>query len=112
MVGGRGVFAAEGNGAARVQVVQHQDQPSPPRQALVQQVLDGVPVQRLIVLQELGARLTVDGQLEYSVPANGRVVVRKADYEVNMITFEDRDYFQTLRTKMGWGQHNGGVNSE
>ena len=62
--------------------------------------------------EEPGARLTVDGQLEYSVPANGRVVVRKADYEVNMITFEDRDYFQTLRTKMGWGQHNGGVNSK
>ena len=60
--------------------------------------------------EEPGARLTVDGQLEYSVPANGRVVIRKADYEVNMITFEDRDYFQTLRTKMGWGQHNGGVN--
>jgi NAD+ kinase len=59
---------------------------------------------------EPGARLTVDGQLEYPVSAGGKVVVRKADYEVNMITFEDRDYFQTLRTKMGWGQHNGGGN--
>ena len=61
---------------------------------------------------EPGARLTVDGQLEYFVPADGRVMIRKAGYEVNMITFEDRDYFQTLRTKMRWGQHNGGVNSD
>ena len=61
--------------------------------------------------EEPGARLTVDGQLEYSIPANGRVVVRKADYEVNMITFEDSDYYQTLRTKMGWGQNNSGHQS-
>ena len=57
---------------------------------------------------EAGARLTVDGQLEYPVSSGVKVLVRKADYEVNMITFEDRNYFQTLRTKMGWGQHNGG----
>jgi NAD+ kinase len=56
---------------------------------------------------EPGARLTVDGQLQYPLSVGGQVVVRKADYQVNMITFENRDYFQTLRTKMGWGQYKG-----
>jgi len=56
---------------------------------------------------EPGARLTADGQVEHPVSQGGKVVITKADYEVQMVTFEDRDYFQTLRTKMGWGQHDG-----
>jgi len=36
--------------------------------------------------------------------------IEDCDKDPNNINEEDRDYFQTLRTKMGWGQHNGGVN--
>ena len=61
---------------------------------------------------ESGARLSVDGQLEYRLKSSDTLLIRKADYEINMISFEDRDYFQTLRTKMGWGQNNKVENKE
>lgn len=49
-------------------------------------------------------RVAVDGQVEEKVSASAVIYVRRAPYDVRMITFEDRDYFHTLRTKMGWGQ--------
>ncbi|MFQ6674271.1 MAG: NAD(+)/NADH kinase [Fidelibacterota bacterium] len=49
-------------------------------------------------------RLAVDGQVEEKLSVGDSLHVRRAPYDVQMITFEDRDYFRTLRTKMGWGQ--------
>jgi hypothetical protein len=31
------------------------------------------------------------------------VEITKAEFDINLVDFEDRDYFQTLRAKMGWG---------
>ncbi|MBF89422.1 MAG: NAD(+) kinase [Candidatus Marinimicrobia bacterium] len=56
-------------------------------------------------VNESGARLSVDGQLEYNLNYGDIIFIRKADYCVNMISFEDKDYFQILRSKMGWGQN-------
>ena len=34
---------------------------------------------------------------------SSKVEITRADYDINLIDFEDSDYFETLRTKMGWG---------
>lgn len=49
-------------------------------------------------------RLTVDGQEKYDLSPDATLYIRRAPYDIHMITFEDRDYFQTLRTKLGLGQ--------
>lgn len=48
--------------------------------------------------------ISVDGQIASELDADSRVVIQKAPYSASLITFEDANYFQTLRTKMGWGQ--------
>ncbi|MFQ6675409.1 MAG: NAD(+)/NADH kinase [Fidelibacterota bacterium] len=53
---------------------------------------------------ESDLRLAVDGQTEVRLSRSHSLVVRRASHDVKMITFEDRDYFRTLRSKMGWGQ--------
>ena len=49
-------------------------------------------------------RLTVDGQEKYDLSPDATLYIRRAPYDIHLITFEDRDYFQTLRTKLGLGQ--------
>ena len=45
-----------------------------------------------------------DGQVHESLDPNCQVEITKSDYVVKLIDFKDSDYFQTLRTKMGWGK--------
>ena len=49
-------------------------------------------------------RLAVDGQIQEQLTVDAKLLVRRAPYDTQMISFEDLDYFHTLRTKMGWGQ--------
>tara|TARA_B100000029_G_scaffold25250_2_gene24903 strand:- start:10450 stop:11331 length:882 start_codon:yes stop_codon:yes gene_type:complete len=49
-----------------------------------------------------------DGQIHESLDPTCTVEITKSDYKINLIDFEDCDYFQTLRTKMGWGQRGDG----
>jgi len=53
---------------------------------------------------ESEVRIAIDGQEQEKIAPDTIIRVRRASYDVQMITFEDRDYFHTLRTKMGWGQ--------
>ena len=46
----------------------------------------------------------VDGQINESLNPSCSVKITKADYEISLIDFNDKDYFETLRTKMGWGK--------
>ncbi len=48
--------------------------------------------------------VTVDGQLIEYLTDQQRVVINKAEYKIQMIVFDDSNYFQTLRAKMGWGR--------
>jgi len=48
--------------------------------------------------------VTVDGQLIEYLTDQHRVVINKAEYKIQMIVFDDSNYFQTLRAKMGWGR--------
>lgn len=52
----------------------------------------------------LEMRLTVDGQIQKTVLPDAKILIRRAPYDVQMVTFEDRDYFRTLRTKLGLGR--------
>ena len=45
-----------------------------------------------------------DGQVHESLDPYCKVEITKSDYDVKLIDFNDSDYFQTLRTKMGWGK--------
>ena len=47
--------------------------------------------------------LITDGQLHELLTAKDTVLITDSDFEIGLIDFEDDDYFQTLRTKMGWG---------
>lgn len=45
-----------------------------------------------------------DGQIHETFDPSSQVEITKSDFQINLIDFEDCDYFQTLRTKMGWGR--------
>ncbi|MFQ6616132.1 MAG: NAD(+)/NADH kinase [Fidelibacterota bacterium] len=53
---------------------------------------------------ESDLRLAADGQVEKRLSGDDSLLIRRASHDVQMVTFEDRDYFRTLRSKMGWGQ--------
>lgn len=50
------------------------------------------------------AALSVDGQVCEYLDCHSIVYIQKASHEIYMIDFKDANYFQTLRTKMGWGK--------
>ena len=47
--------------------------------------------------------LITDGQLHEAVDPGDIVSITNSNFEIGLIDFKDSDYFQTLRTKMGWG---------
>tara|TARA_Y100000768_G_scaffold167413_1_gene125385 strand:+ start:562 stop:1446 length:885 start_codon:yes stop_codon:yes gene_type:complete len=47
--------------------------------------------------------LITDGQLHKTLDYKDTVIITNSDFEIGLIDFKDSDYFQTLRTKMGWG---------
>ena len=47
--------------------------------------------------------LITDGQLHKKLNYKDTVNITNSDFEIGLIDFKDSDYFQTLRTKMGWG---------
>ena len=44
-----------------------------------------------------------DGQLHEPLSTDDTVLITNSDFEIGLIDFSDNDYYQTLRTKMGWG---------
>ena len=67
-----------------------------------------VPADSTIVLEfpntEESILFIADGQIHESLDPSCIVEITKSDYDVSLIDFKDCDYFQTLRTKMGWGK--------
>jgi len=45
-----------------------------------------------------------DGQIHEILDSSCTVEISKSDYNVSFIDFDDTDYFETLRKKMGWGK--------
>ncbi|MBI4654114.1 MAG: NAD(+)/NADH kinase [Nitrospirae bacterium] len=48
--------------------------------------------------------LTLDGQVGFSLKVRDIIRVKKAGYKTRFIRFHKRDYFQILKTKLGWGE--------
>ena len=51
---------------------------------------------------QLGMALAADGQVSVPLDYAETITIRKADYTVKMIGLRDTNFFQTLRTKLGW----------
>ena len=49
------------------------------------------------------AELTVDGQTICDMAAGERLRVRRAPRDLQLVTTRDRTFYDTLRTKLGWG---------
>jgi len=45
-----------------------------------------------------------DGQVHELLDSSCRVEISRSDNKVSLIDFDDTDYFETLRKKMGWGK--------
>ncbi|HWR58301.1 MAG TPA: NAD(+)/NADH kinase [Thermodesulfovibrionales bacterium] len=48
--------------------------------------------------------LTLDGQVGFSLRQNDVVVVGKSPFKTRLMIPYERDFFQVLRTKLGWGE--------
>lgn len=46
--------------------------------------------------------LTLDGQRGFPLEAGDKLVIRRGDYKAIILRFPQRDYFEILRTKLGW----------
>ncbi|UCD37900.1 MAG: NAD(+)/NADH kinase [Fidelibacterota bacterium] len=56
-----------------------------------------------------GIGLTLDGQVKFEIDSEAVVTTRRATWNINMVRLPDSDYFQVLRTKMGWSGEARGV---
>jgi NAD+ kinase len=48
--------------------------------------------------------LTVDGQIGFSLMKGDRIVVCESPHKTRLIIPSERDFFEVLRTKLGWGE--------
>ena len=68
-----------------------------------------IPAERIIQLvvdrAEVAVGLTMDGQVYVDLQMGDRVVIRRAEQELHLIQTGTRSYYQTLRSKLGWGGH-------
>ena len=58
--------------------------------------------------QNQSIHFVVDGQINKALDPTHTVEIIKAEHKIGLIDFKDNDYFETLRTKMGWakrGEH-------
>ncbi len=67
-------------------------------------ILPGTSVVAMTALIRDGeATLTLDGQTSFKVDSASRIEVRRSHYVTTLIDSPHRDYFEILRTKLGWG---------
>lgn len=50
----------------------------------------------------LNPRLSCDGQVHFNAKPNDRIIVRRKTKELRLLHPNDYDYYNTLRTKLGW----------
>lgn len=48
--------------------------------------------------------LTLDGQVGFSLTRDDVVVVKKSPFKTRLVIPHEKDFFQVLRTKLGWGE--------
>ncbi len=63
-------------------------------------------VEAEVLSRGVGIAFTVDGQVYVELESGDRIRVKKSDHQLNLVRATNRTFFQTLRTKMGWGGPN------
>jgi NAD+ kinase len=53
--------------------------------------------------KDQGAMLTLDGQISVTMKPGDSICVKKSKYTANLVASPERDHFQILRSKLGWG---------
>jgi len=48
--------------------------------------------------------VSVDGQRNVKITVDTKVMVRKADYYISLVSFKESNFFTTLREKLQWGR--------
>ena len=67
-------------------------------------ILSGNSNLKITFPNHLPLNLSADGQVNFEIKSGTELIITKSPHSANMITLEKNDYFETLRTKMGWGQ--------
>lgn len=60
-------------------------------------------LQTILWSKERGATLTLDGQESYRIKSGDVIDVKKSDYATKLVLSPHRNYWDILRTKLGWG---------
>ncbi len=67
-------------------------------------VIPGDSSASCVVIESRGeVLLTIDGQEGFPLQPGDRVTVQRSEHSARMIQAASRDFFEVLRTKMGWG---------
>lgn len=65
---------------------------------------DNVVIEVMLRTPVEGVFLTMDGQVGFSLRQNDTVIVEKSQFKTKLVIPFERDFFQTLRTKLMWGE--------
>jgi NAD+ kinase len=60
-------------------------------------------VKVILLTKERGATMTLDGQVSFTLLSGDILTVKKSQYATTLVSSPHRDYFEILRTKLGWG---------
>lgn len=66
-------------------------------------VPDNMPIKLSIEGRERNYLISLDGNAK-SIKQNEEVLIRKAEYMINVIKLEDTNFLDTIRNKMSWGK--------
>ena len=67
-------------------------------------VLSDNQILKIKSLNEGDIAFAVDGQVSDYFGNDTEIYIEKASYHIDMISFDDSNYFKTLNLKMGWGR--------
>lgn len=67
-------------------------------------VPDTAEIELLLVNENEGVVLTLDGQIGHPMSADDRVLIRKSRTTFNLVQPPNRNYFDVLRNKLKWGR--------
>ncbi len=62
-----------------------------------------VEVEVIFNTLELGATVTLDGQISFPIACRDRVLIKKSEQTTKLVASPHRGYLEILRTKLGWG---------
>ncbi|MBN2284374.1 MAG: NAD(+)/NADH kinase [Deltaproteobacteria bacterium] len=57
----------------------------------------------VVMTPERGVSVTLDGQDLFELRSGDRVMIRKSPYDIHLVDSPLHDYWEILRTKLGWG---------